>query len=117
MSPTIVVRDGRVAFVAGSNGGPRIITSVLLSLLNALDFGMDVAEAVSAPRFHHQWRPDVLDVEAAVPADVVAALRARGHAVRVVDEIPTGVQAVAVEAGGGRAGACDPRRDGLALGL
>jgi gamma-glutamyltranspeptidase/glutathione hydrolase len=117
MSPTIVVRDGRVAFVAGSNGGPRIITSVLLSLLNALDFGMDVAEAVSAPRFHHQWRPDVLDVEAAVPADVVAALRARGHAVRVVDEILAGVEAVAVEADGGRAGACDPRRDGLALGL
>jgi gamma-glutamyltranspeptidase/glutathione hydrolase len=117
MSPTIVVRDGRVAFVAGSNGGPRIITSVLLSVLNALDFGLDVAEAVSAPRFHHQWRPDVLDVEAAIPRDVVAALRARGHAVRVVDEISTGVEAVAVEEGGVRAGACDPRRDGLALGL
>jgi len=118
MSPTIVVRDGRVVFVAGSNGGPRIITSVLLSLLNALDFGMDVSEAVAAPRFHHQWRPDVLDVEAAIPADVVAALRARGHEVRVVDEISTGVEAVVVEPGSGwRAGACDPRRDGLALGL
>jgi gamma-glutamyltranspeptidase/glutathione hydrolase len=118
MSPTIVVEDGRVAFVAGSNGGPRIITSVLLSLLNALDFGMDVSEAVAAPRFHHQWRPDVLDVEAAIPADVVEALRARGHEVRVVDEISTGVEAVAVEPGTGwRAGACDPRRDGLALGL
>jgi gamma-glutamyltranspeptidase/glutathione hydrolase len=118
MSPTIVARDGRVAFVAGSNGGPRIISSVLLSIVNVLDFGMDVSEAVAAPRFHHQWRPDVLDVEAAIPADVVAALRARGHAVRVVDEISTGVEAVAVEAEGGwRAGACDPRRDGLALGL
>jgi gamma-glutamyltranspeptidase/glutathione hydrolase len=118
MSPTLVVREGGVALVAGSNGGPRIITSVLLSLVNALDFGMDVAEAVSAPRFHHQWQPDVLDVEAAIPADVVAALRARGHEVRVVDEISTGVEVVGVDPeSGGRVGACDPRRDGLALGM
>jgi gamma-glutamyltranspeptidase/glutathione hydrolase len=60
MAPLIVVRDGRLRFVAGSNGGPRIITTTLLSLLNHVEFGMDVAEAVAAPRFHHQWRPDEL---------------------------------------------------------
>jgi len=118
MSPTIVLEDQKLRFVAGSNGGPRIITSVLLTLLNYFDFGMDVAEAVSAPRFHHQWRPDRIQLEDANPADVEAGLRARGHDVVRVDELTTGVEAIAVDPETGELrGAPDPRRDGLALGL
>jgi gamma-glutamyltranspeptidase/glutathione hydrolase len=117
MSPTIVLRGGRVALVAGSNGGPRIISAVLLTLLDVFDWNMDVSEAVYAPRFHHQWRPDVLQVERAIPPDVVNALVRRGHQVQVVDELVEGVEAVTVDvATGVRSGAVDPRRDGLALG-
>jgi gamma-glutamyltranspeptidase/glutathione hydrolase len=117
MSPTILVKDGEVALVAGSNGGPRIITAVLLTILNWVDWDMDVAEAVYAPRFHHQWRPDVLQVERAIPPDVVDALRSRGHEIKLVDELTQGVEAIAVDPKTGvRYGANDPRRQGLALG-
>ena len=54
----IVLTDGRLFMVTGSPGGPRIISTTLLSIVNVIDFGMDVPEAVSAPRFHHQWVPD-----------------------------------------------------------
>ena len=117
MAPTIVLEDGKVRFVAGSNGGPRIITSVLLTLLHHFDWGMDVMEAVSYPRFHHQWRPDVIQLEGDHPYDVEHALRERGHEVKRVDEITTGVEAIAVDPETGLIyGAPDPRRDGLALG-
>ena len=116
MAPVIVLEGGRLRFVAGSNGGPRIITSTLLALLNHLEFGMDVADAVSAPRFHHQWLPDELLLESGTPADVVEALRARGHAVRVVDDLGGGVEAIALDPEtGALSGAPDPRRDGAAL--
>jgi gamma-glutamyltranspeptidase/glutathione hydrolase len=118
MAPLIALENGRVRFVGGSNGGPRIITSTLLALLNVVDFGMDAQEAVSAPRFHHQWRPDVLDVEGETPADVVAALEARGHEVRAADEIVSGVEAIVVDPQTGvMSGGADPRRDGSARGL
>jgi gamma-glutamyltranspeptidase/glutathione hydrolase len=115
MSPVIVLEHGRLRFVAGSNGGPRIITSTLLALLNHLEFGMDVAEAVAAPRFHHQWLPDELLLEAGNPADVVDALRARGHTVRLVDDLGGGVEAIAFDPQTGVLSAApDPRRDGAA---
>ncbi len=118
MAPTIVVENGKVRFVAGSNGGPRIITSVLLTLLHHFDWEMDVMEAVSFPRFHHQWRPDVIQLEGAHPADIQAGLEARGHEVKRVDEIVTGVEAISIDPESGLIhGAADPRRDGLALGL
>ena len=118
MAPTIVLQDGRVRFVAGSSGGPRIITSVLLTLLNYFEWDMDVLEAVSAPRFHHQWRPDRLLIEGAHPRDVEEALRARGHTVERTDEIITGVEVIVRDPKTGELqGAPDPRRDGLAEGL
>jgi len=118
MAPLIGVQDGRVRFVAGSNGGPRIISSVLLAFLGAIEFGMDAQEAVSAPRFHHQWRPDVLELESETPADVVAALRARGHEVKLTEEITSGVEAIVVDpASGVMSGGADPRRDSAALGI
>jgi gamma-glutamyltranspeptidase/glutathione hydrolase len=118
MAPLIVVGDGKLRFVAGGNGGPRILSSVLLTFLAVVDWGKDAQEAVSVPRFHHQWRPDVLEVEAETPADVVAALRARGHEVKVSDEITSGVEAIVIDPQTGRmTGGADPRRDSFALGL
>ena len=117
MAPLIVLKDGKLRFVAGSNGGPRIITTTLLATLNHLDFGMDVSEAVAAPRFHHQWLPDELLLEAGNPADVVRALEARGHTVKVMDDLGGGVEAIARDpATGLLTGGVDPRRDGLAAG-
>ncbi|MDD9853682.1 MAG: gamma-glutamyltransferase [Deltaproteobacteria bacterium] len=118
MAPTIVLENGAVRFVAGSNGGPRIITATLQSFLNHFAFQMDVLQAVSAPRFHHQWRPDRILLEAAHPAAVAADLRRRGHKVKLTPRIPTGVQAITRDPQTGRLhGAPDPRRDGLAEGL
>lgn len=117
MTPTIVLEDGRVRMVTGSPGGPRIITTTLLTILNVFAYGMDVQEAVAAPRFHHQWMPDRLVVEPQTPADVVDALRARGHDVEVSEREWSSAQAIVVDPGTGlHAGGSDPRSDGLALG-
>ncbi len=117
MTPAIVVKDGRTVFVTGSPGGPRIISTVLLTIVNKLDYGMDVQQAVSAPRVHHQWVPDTLSVEAAVPADVVDALRARGHNVEVSDWDWSVAEVVAIDPKTGwHTGGSDPRSQGLALG-
>jgi gamma-glutamyltranspeptidase/glutathione hydrolase len=117
MTPTIVVKDGRPFMVSGSPGGPRIITTTLLTLLNVIDYGMDVQAAVAAPRFHHQWLPEHLFVESATPADVVDALRARGHDVEVAERNWSSAQAIVVDWPNSlHYGASDPRSDGLALG-
>jgi len=117
MTPTIVVRDGQVEMVTGSPGGPRIITTTLLSILNVVDYGMDVQEAVSAPRIHHQWIPDELDVERAIPADVIAGLRRRGHHIEVAERNWSSAQAIVVDPGTGiHYGGSDPRGDGIAAG-
>ncbi len=71
MSPTIVVKDGKTWLVTGSPGGSRIITTVLQMVVNSIDFGMNVAEATNAPRFHHQWLPDELRVEKGFSPDTL----------------------------------------------
>jgi gamma-glutamyltranspeptidase/glutathione hydrolase len=85
MTPTMVARNGRVVLITGSPGGRTIINTVLDVVLNVTEFGMDVREAVDAPRLHHQWLPDEASLERHTPnAEAVAArLRAMGHAVRV----------------------------------
>jgi gamma-glutamyltranspeptidase/glutathione hydrolase len=83
MTPTIVLKDGKPFLVTGSPGGSRIITVVLQVLLNVIDHRMTLAEAVHAPRIHHQWLPDEVMIEATVPAATVRALKARGHRVTV----------------------------------
>ena len=81
MTPTIVAKDGRLFMVTGSPGGRTIINTVLHTILNVIDFGMNVQEAVDAPRFHHQWLPDELRYERrGLSPDTVALLQARGHA-------------------------------------
>lgn len=80
MSPTIVTRDGKPVMVVGTPGGSRIITAVMLTMLNAIDYGMNVQEAVDAPRFHHQWMPDVTNVEPyALSPDTRKLLQGMGH--------------------------------------
>ncbi len=79
MSPTIVLKDGKPVLVTGSPGGSRIISTVLQVMVNVLDYRMDVAAAVAAPRLHHQWLPDEVRVERGYPDDVLRELKAMGH--------------------------------------
>jgi gamma-glutamyltranspeptidase/glutathione hydrolase len=83
MSPTIVTRDGRVFLVTGTHGGSRIITMVLQIILNVVDHRMNIAEAVAAPRIHHQWLPDQVDAERGLSPDTIRLLEARGHKIVV----------------------------------
>jgi len=85
MAPTILTREGKLSLVAGSLGGRSIISTVLLTILNVVDFGMNVQEAVDAPRFHHQWLPDSINVERwGLSPDTAALLQVQGHALNVV---------------------------------
>jgi gamma-glutamyltranspeptidase/glutathione hydrolase len=81
MTPTIIVRDGKLFLMLGAPGGSRIINGILQVILNVEDFHMNAQDAVDAPRFHHQWMPDMLYVEKGISPDTVALLRAMGHQV------------------------------------
>lgn len=116
MSPTILVRDGQLSFVTGSPGGPTIISSVLLSVLNWMRLGLDSQSAINAPRFHHQWMPDRVSAEKILSPAVVEDLRARGHVIRDRGHIGL-VNAIGIDpATSERCGAADPRDDGSAIG-
>jgi len=118
MTPTIVVRDGRPYLVTGSPGGRTIPSTVLLIVLNVLDFGMNPQEAVDAPRFNHQWLPDVIQYERyGLSADTVEALARRGH--KLAEIGGQGVaEAILVDVREGLLeGGCDRRApDGAAVG-
>ena len=117
MTPTIVEKDGRPALVLGSPGGPRIITAVLETMTNIVDFGLMPPEAVAAPRFHHQWLPDVLYYERdGFAPETLAALAERGHRLR--EQAPWGaVELIAIAPDGRLLGVNDPRRPaGAAIG-
>jgi gamma-glutamyltranspeptidase/glutathione hydrolase len=110
MSPTIVLKDGKPVLVTGSPGGSRIISTVLQVIVNVLDYKMDVAAAVAAPRLHHQWLPDEVRIEHGFAEDTLAALRAKGH--RVVEPMgQTSANSIAVTPEG-LLGAPDPRTRG-----
>ncbi len=86
MSPTIVAKDGMLFMVTGSPGGRTIINTVLLTIVNVIDFGMNAQDAVDAGRLHHQWLPDRINVERfGFSADTLAKLRAMGHTINEVD--------------------------------
>lgn len=126
MSPTIVTKDGKPVMVVGTPGGSRIITAVLLTIVNAVDYGMNVQEAVDAPRFHQQWLPDATNVEAfALSPDTRKILEGWGQ--KFAGPQPANHLAVILVGAptlGGKPvgnnrfyGANDPRRNtGLALG-
>ncbi len=115
MTPTIVERGDSLWFVVGSPGGPRIISTVLQAVVNAVDFGMDAQAAISAPRVHHQWLPDVLFYEPEIPIDVRQNLIALGHRLR---RSPGMGQAKSIMVGedGALWGGVDPRGSGFAAG-
>src|SRR6516164_9540888 len=115
MTPTIVLKDGKPFLVTGSPGGSRIITTVLQVVLNVLEFNEDVADAVAAPRLHHQWWPDEVVVERGFSPDLIGALKARGHTV-VEGLPPTSANSILVTPAG-LIGAADNRtRGALAAG-
>ncbi len=125
MTPTIVLKDRKPYFVIGSPGGPTIINTVLQAIINVIDFDMDIQQAVSAGRFHHQWIPDHIFWERFdLDADTRAALEARGHKFRPLpgmDRTEPGdigdAQGVLIEPKTGiRMGGSDPRRGGVAVG-
>jgi gamma-glutamyltranspeptidase/glutathione hydrolase len=112
MSPTIVLKDGKPVLITGSPGGSRIISAVLQVVVDVLDYKMDVAAAVAAPRVHHQWMPDEVRAERGFPDEVLEELRAKGHKV-VVPLGQTSVNSIAVTPNG-LLGAPDPRTRGAA---
>ena len=115
MTPTIVLKDGKPFLVVGTPGGTRIITSVFEVMVNVMDFHMNVQDAVNAPRFHHQWRPDKLQLEPGISPDTRSLLSQRGHILETINSICE-MAAIQFEEGGWLAGASDPRVDGKAAG-
>lgn len=116
MSPTLVLKDGKPVLSVGAAGGPTIISQTLLAILRTVDFGKPPREALAGARFHHQWKPDELHVEAALGEPVMAELRRRGHTL-VVEHSLGAAQVVGAAPGGGFFGSADPRGEGSAGGL
>jgi len=108
MSPTIVAKGGKTWLVTGSPGGSRIITTVLQMVVNSIDFGMNVAEATNAPRFHHQWLPDQLRVEKGFSPDTLRLLEVKGQHVKVLPSMGS-TQSIIIGPDGMLYGASDPR--------
>jgi gamma-glutamyltranspeptidase / glutathione hydrolase len=107
MSPTIVLKDGKPVLVTGSPGGSRIISTVTQVIVDVIDYKMDIAEAVAAPRVHQQWLPHEVRTEKGFPDDVLADLRAKGH--KIVDTLGyTSANSIVVTSHG-PLGAPDPR--------
>jgi gamma-glutamyltranspeptidase/glutathione hydrolase len=112
MTPTFVFRNGKLFLITGSPGGSRIITTVLQVIVNVIDHGMNIAEAVAFPRIHHQWRPDALAVENGLSPDTLRLLAERGHTVR--PGTTSGSANSILVSAEGITGASDPRQRGTA---
>jgi gamma-glutamyltranspeptidase/glutathione hydrolase len=109
MTPTIVLKDGKLFMTAGAPGGSRITTAVAQVILNVIDFGMNVQDAVDAPRVHHQWQPDKLSLEHGISPDTVALLKSRGYDVDYAPGVVLAQVAAIVSDGGWLQGASDGR--------
>jgi gamma-glutamyltranspeptidase/glutathione hydrolase len=124
MTPTIVVRDGKTVMVLGSPGSSKIITTVANVLMGVVDYGMNIQEAVNAPRFHNQWMPDVVNVEQWFSPDTLNLLRHMGYNIEIglhfglkVAPYWSDAECIAVDAKTGeRLGASDGRGSGKAVG-
>jgi gamma-glutamyltranspeptidase/glutathione hydrolase len=124
MTPTIVLKDGKLFLVLGSPGGARIITTVANILIGVVDYGMNIQEAVNAPRFHNQWMPDPVNVEQWFSPDAVKLLKQMGHEVEIGETVAgdwepywSDGECIAIDqVTGERLGASDFRNNGKAVG-
>ena len=124
MTPTIVVHNGKAVLVLGSPGSSKIITTVANVLMGVVDYGMNIQEAVNAPRFHNQWLPDVVSVERSFSPDTVNLLKQMGYNVQIglhdgakVATYWSDAECVAIdEKTGERLGGSDGRNSGKAVG-
>ena len=87
MTPTIIMKDGELFFTTGSPGGSRIISAVLQSILNIIDFEMNLEEATFAKRIHHQWQPDVLEIEFSIEKEAKAELENMGYSIEIKEPL------------------------------
>jgi gamma-glutamyltranspeptidase/glutathione hydrolase len=108
MTPTIILQGDRPELIVGAAGGPRIISATLQTILNVLDFHMPVKEAVDAPRIHHQWIPDELNVEDRLPPETKKSLERRGHVIR--ERVALGVVQAILAKRSKTSGAADSRK-------
>jgi gamma-glutamyltranspeptidase/glutathione hydrolase len=117
MSPTIVLKDGRPILALGAAGGPTIISQTVQNLVGILDLGLRLDEALAQPRIHHQWQPNELRIERAMPSEIMEALKKRGH--KLDEQTVVGAsQAVGLGPNGKTfVGASEPRAGGIALGF
>jgi gamma-glutamyltranspeptidase / glutathione hydrolase len=118
MTPTILEKDGQPYLVVGAMGGRTIINTVLLAILNVVDFGMNIQDALDAPRFHHQWLPDRISYEAfGLSPDTRALLESRGHTLNEI-ALQGNAQGIVVDSKNGvLEGGADRRDpDGAAVG-
>jgi gamma-glutamyltranspeptidase / glutathione hydrolase len=118
MSPTIVLKNGKLFLVLGSPGGPTIITTVANILMGVVDYGLNIEQAVNAPRFHDQWMPDQIEMEAVgFSPDTIGILEHMGHKIKMAHGYWGDAECVAIdEKTGERLGASDGRNDGKAVG-
>jgi gamma-glutamyltranspeptidase/glutathione hydrolase len=119
MTPTIVLKDGKLFLVLGSPGGPTIITTVANVLMGVADYGLNIQQAVNAPRFHNQWMPDEILVESTgISPDTIGILERMGHKITKPREYWGDAECIVIdEKTGERLGASDGRNQGKAVGF
>lgn len=116
MVPTILLKNGKPFLALGAPGGSRIITAVLQVMLNVIDFGMNLQDAIDFPRVHHQWKPDRLDIERGISPDTIALLNKAGyHTEETKPAVTARVEGILID-GGWLQGGHDERGAGKAVG-
>jgi gamma-glutamyltranspeptidase/glutathione hydrolase len=119
MTPTIVLKDGKLFLVLGSPGGATIITTVANVLMGVIDYGMNIQEAVNAARFHNQWLPDQIMLEQyGISPDTLHILEHMGHKIKADHDFWGDAECIAIDLKTGeRLGASDGRNNGKAIGF
>jgi len=116
MTPTIILKDGKPFMVVGSPGGGRIITAVLQTIINVIDFDMSLADAIDAPRFHHQWLPDEIQIEKNVfDGNMKSVLKDMGYSLKEIPDFGR-IDAIQFNSDGSFIGHSDRRGYGKAIG-
>ena len=116
MTPSVVEKDGNLFLVLGTPGGSTIITSVLQVILNVTSFNMNIDEAVQAPRYHHQWLPDLIMYEKnGIDSVTLNQLEAKGHTLKPISSIGL-IEAILIDQNGTAHGAADRRGNDHAAG-